>query len=211
MNLRKKELKFSTLCGDWHYRNIDMTEPHLSEINIENNKIIAIYEKYSSALDDYIFCNSEIINNSELIKKFKTLNLGEKSLVLDFISDIDCVVDWNKIVDDLNKQEIYNEEDDYQDDLLIVPAKKLGDGWNWHKYDDGSGYLEGPDGSRYMDYDLSTNEYKIRPDSRWEFFPLSYYYLDGIEPSQFKTFDFMEQEMIDNVLTKENKNEEMSL
>ena len=44
-----------------------------------------------------------------------------------------------------------------------------------------------------------------------EFFPLSYYYLDGIEPSQFKTFDFMEQEMIDNVLTKENKNEEMSL
>ena len=141
MNLRKKELKFSTLCGDWDYRNIDMTEPHLSEINIENNKIIATYEKYSSALDDYIFCNSEIINNSELIKKFKKLNLGEKSLVLDFISDIDCVVDWNKIVDDLNKQEIYNEEDDYQDDLLIVPAKKLGDGWNWHKYDDGSGYL----------------------------------------------------------------------
>lgn len=98
--------------------------------------------------------------------------MEDKSLVLDFISDIDCVVDWNKIVDDLNNQEIFNEKDDYQDDLLIVPAKKLGDGWNWHKYDDGSGYLEGPDGSRYMDYDLSTNEYKIRPDSRWEFFPL---------------------------------------
>lgn len=125
MNLRKKELKFSTLCGDWDYRNIDMTEPHLSEINIGSNKIIATYEKYSSALDDYVFCNSEIINNSELIKKFKKLNLGDKSLVLDFISDIDCVVDWNKIVDDLNNQEIFNEKDDYQDDLLIVPAKKL--------------------------------------------------------------------------------------
>lgn len=56
LNLRKKELKFSTLCGDWDYRNIDMTEPHLSEINIGSNKIIATYEKYSSALDDYVFC-----------------------------------------------------------------------------------------------------------------------------------------------------------
>ena len=93
MNLRKKELKFSSLCGDWDYRNIDMTEPHLIEINIENNKIIATYEKYSLAFDDYIFCNSEIINNSELIKKFKKLNLGDKSFALDFISDIDCAVD----------------------------------------------------------------------------------------------------------------------
>lgn len=39
-----------------------------------------------------------------------------------------------------------------------------------------------------MSYDLDTNEYKETNDSQYEFFPLSYYYADGINPSEFKPF-----------------------
>lgn len=86
-----------------------------------------------------------------------------------------------------------------------MPAKKLGDGWKWVKYDDGSGYLESPDGKEYMSYDLQTNEYKIYGDSRhYNFFPLSYYYADGLDPKEFEPFEYMEEEMLDYVLPREN-------
>lgn len=94
----------------------------------------------------------------------------------------------------------WNDKNSYRESLTIVPAKKLGNGWNWYKYDDGSGHLEGPDGSKYMNYDLSTNEYKIMQNSRWETFPLDYYYVDGIKSSQFNAYNFMEQEILDRVL-----------
>ena len=87
----------------------------------------------------------------------------------------------------------------------IVPSEKLGRGWYWHKYNDGSGYLESPDGKEYMSYDLDTNEYKETNDSQYEFFPLSYYYADGINPSEFKPFEYMENEMIEVILPKEKK------
>lgn len=96
------------------------------------------------------------------------------------------------------------DENNYQEGLSIVPAKKLEDGWNWYKYDDGSGHLEGPDGTQYMNYDLSTNEYKLMQNLKWEFFPLDYYYIDGIKSSQFNVFDFMEQEMLNRILDSNN-------
>ena len=94
---------------------------------------------------------------------------------------------------------------------MIVPAKKLGEGWNWHKYDDGSGHLESPEGKEYMSYDLQTNEYRITRDSSYDLFPLSYYYADGVDPSKFKPFEYMENEMIDYVLPREKNNTEISL
>ena len=55
-----------------------------------------------------------------------------------------------------NKNKIYNEAEntviveDYDDfEEKIVPSEKLGRGWYWHKYNDGSGYLESPDGKEY--------------------------------------------------------------
>lgn len=42
----------------------------------------------------------------------------------------------------------------------IVPAKILPQGWMWHKYADGSGHLESPEGKQYMSYDLNTYEYQ---------------------------------------------------
>lgn len=35
-------------------------------------------------------------------------------------------------------------------------------GWSWFCYDDGSGALEAPDGTRYLDYDFATDEMSIR-------------------------------------------------
>ena len=57
-----------------------------------------------------------------------------------------------------NKNKIYNEAEntviveDYDDfEEKIVPSEKLGRGWYWHKYNDGSGYLESPDGKEYTE------------------------------------------------------------
>lgn len=86
---------------------------------------------------------------------------------------------------------------------LIVPAKKL-DGWNWHKYDDGSGHLESPDGKEYMLYDLCTNEYQETINSCYELFPLNYYYADGVEQENFKPFEYMEDELKENEKRLEN-------
>lgn len=81
------------------------------------------------------------------------------------------------------------------EEMKIVPANSLGDGWNWVKYDDGSGHLESPSGEKFMGYDLCTNEYDIKYDNHYDFFPLSYYYVDGFDPKDFKPFEFMENEM----------------
>lgn len=109
------------------------------------------------------------------------------------------------------KEEYQDIYDCYDEVPEIVPAQKLGDGWNWEKYYDGSGCLLSPDGKEYMHYDLQTNEYKVTRDSGYDFFPLSYYYADGIDPENFKPFEFMENEMIDYILSREKNNCEISL
>ena len=91
-----------------------------------------------------------------------------------------------------------------QEGLKIVSSKKLGKKWKWHIYDDGSGYLLAPEGTYYMGFDLQTNEYQITMHSRYELFPLDYYYIDGIKPSEFKPFEYMENEMISYL--ERNKN-----
>lgn len=45
------------------------------------------------------------------------------------------------------------EEHDEGLTLKVVPAKTLPKGWCWFQYDDGSGYLKGPDGKMFFDYD----------------------------------------------------------
>lgn len=212
MNIKEKLKKFSELCGDWDYRNIDMTNSHIQGINIEKDNLSITCELYSPTIDEYISCNGGTFNDMSLINKFKNLDLNNKEEVLDFISSLNNLVNWDKVDDNLYKEveiEIknINSVDDYDDtEAKIVSCKKLGEGWLWHKYDDGSGHLQSPDGKEYMLYDLCTNEYKVDKNSKhYDFFPLSYYYADGIEPSKFDTFDFMEQEMIDIVLPKEKE------
>lgn len=100
-------------------------------------------------------------------------------------------------------EEFYSEPD-------FVPAEKLGEGWVWMKFDDGSGHLISPSGKEYMSYDLQTNEYEETNGSGYDRFPLNYYYADGIDPSKFNAFDFMEQKMLDVILPIERKKAELS-
>lgn len=217
MRLEKKQKSFTDKCGDWNYRNIDMTKPHLQSIQIIGNDILISCELFSPETDDYVSCDGGIINNKDLIIEFRQLDLNKKNNVLEFISTIENFINWNevnkKLYDTVEKEKENIElEDEFEEfDVKIVPAERLGGGWNWHKYNDGSGYLESPDGKEYMSYDLDTNEYKETNNSRYEFFPLNYYYADGINPSEFKPFEYMETEMVDRILPKEKINEELSL
>lgn len=206
MQIKNKELAFLSLCGDWDYRkNVDMIEPHLQGIAIRDNKILISCEKFSNTADDYVSCIATEIEDKNMINKFKKLNLKNKGEVIDFISNIEKIVDWRKISKMLELEELKLCEEG----LTIIESKSL-EGWHWYKYDDGSGHLESPNKEEYMSYDLSTNEYKITKESDWELFPLSYYYADGVELEKFDPFKFMEQEMLDYNLQK-SKNEEFVL
>lgn len=59
------------------------------------------------------------------------------------------------------------EEHDEGLTLKVVPAKTLPKGWCWFQYDDGSGYLKGPDGKMFFDYDQETGEYRATKDDAW--------------------------------------------
>lgn len=113
-NLEKMELrkytkykleKFQKLCGDWDYRNIDMTDPHLASINIKNNTISILYEKYSTLLDEYICCSAGEIKNRDLIKEFKLLDLMNYEKTLSFFQKIGEYIDYEKVNNDLNIEE----------------------------------------------------------------------------------------------------------
>lgn len=51
--------------------------------------------------------------------------------------------------------------------LKVVPAKTLPKGWCWFQYNDGSGYLKGPEGKMFFDYDQETGEYRVTEDDAW--------------------------------------------
>lgn len=213
--MKEKLNRFAELCCSWDFRDIDMTEAHLGSIDINKKKhiIIPSCELYSPDIDDYVSCVGNKIQSKRLVNIFNNLDLNDRYEVKEFINDIENKIDWKKI-----EKELYDEieqektrielleENDFKEE--IVQAKSLGEGWNWHKFNDGSGHLESPDGKEYMSYDLCTNEYKETPDSSYDFFPLSYYYADGIDPSEFKPFNYMEHEMC-KLLSKEK--EEISL
>ena len=90
-----------------------------------------------------------------------------------------------------------------EDKVSFVPATLLPKGWTWKRYYDGSGCLLSPEKKEFMIYDLETNEYKFDKDSDYDFFPLSYYYGDGVDPKDFKPFEYMEKEILTNYLHQE--------
>ena len=100
-NMRKKLRAFEILCGDWDYRNIDMTEPHLQGIEIIDNDILVNCELFSPKLDDYVLCLGEIISDKNIIKKFEDLDLSNKKKVLDFISVINNHINWEEVNENL--------------------------------------------------------------------------------------------------------------
>ena len=91
-----------------------------------------------------------------------------------------------------------------EDKVSFVPATLLPKGWIWKMYYDGSGCLLSPERKEFMIYDLETNEYKFDKDSDYDFFPLSYYYGDGVDPKDFKPFEYMEEEILTKYLKLES-------
>lgn len=110
MEMRKYELKkmekFAELCGDWDYRkNIDMTEAHLQSIDIDEDSITINCEKYSTDLDDYIFCEAGNVIDKKLVHIFHALDLSKREDVLNFISKVEDHIDFNKVSDELYSKE----------------------------------------------------------------------------------------------------------
>ena len=105
LSLEKKLKVFEVICGDWDYRNIDMTEPHLQSIDIKKNTIQITCEKFSTKLDDYVSCEGGNIKSKNLVDDFTLLDLENKEDVLCFMKQIEDHIDFSKISKDLELEE----------------------------------------------------------------------------------------------------------
>lgn len=104
-NLQDKIKSFNELCGDWDYRNIDMTDSHIAGIEIENNFLKILCEKYSVDVDEYVFTEGGIVKNNEIKEDFLKLNLEDYEKVLSFIRTLNGYVNWEKVDRNLSKEE----------------------------------------------------------------------------------------------------------
>lgn len=93
-------------------------------------------------------------------------------------------------------------------ETLKRQAENLPEGWIWINYDDGSGYLQSPDGKEYFEYDWSTGEYKTTPDKSYDFFMVENYETGGYSIGGFDKFkEYAEDYINKNVLNKREKGE----
>lgn len=78
-------------------------------------------------------------------------------------------------------------------------AQVLPDGWKWRDFEDGSGSLRSPNGKRYVQYDLSTKEYRYKGE-QWQFFmgyPYGTEYLESVkERVEFNVRDMLAKENV---------------
>lgn len=100
-----KVKKFTELCGDWDYRNIDMNDIYLESLKVQKDKIIISCERYSNKLDDYICCPACDIESKELVNEFNLLDLENREDVLDFMSKLENYIDFDKAEKSLKEQE----------------------------------------------------------------------------------------------------------
>ena len=105
MNLKEKYNRFAELCGDWDFRNIDMTQPHLSSISINNKTVYLYCEIFSDQLDDYVSCYAGACKDQSLVKMFYDLDLNDVNSVNDYINYLEMEIDWQNI-----KRKLYFEE-----------------------------------------------------------------------------------------------------
>ena len=103
--IKNKLDKFTELCGDWDYRNIDMTDSHLESIDIKGNAISISCEKYSTKLDGYVTCSAGEVKDKNLVREFGLLDLTDSEKVLAFISEINNYINYDKVDNDLDIEE----------------------------------------------------------------------------------------------------------
>lgn len=107
-NLIQKISKFNELCGDWDYRNIDMTDSHIASIDVLDTKekyLIVSCELYSTRVDEYVSCSAEPIKNRKIIKDFLNLDLDNREDVFEFFNEINSHINWSIIDEKLEKEE----------------------------------------------------------------------------------------------------------
>ncbi len=87
--------------------------------------------------------------------------------------------------------------------ITIQPAKnKLLNVWNWICCNDGSGYLQSPDGNSYFHYDWSTTEYKYNTKDSYSLWGTRN---DDGTSTTFKDFqEYAEQYVIKHYLKTNN-------
>ena len=104
--LTKKIDKFTELIGSWDFRNIDMTEAHLSDIRIRSDNSIYLYsEMYSTKLDDYVSCFAGVTKSKTLVNEFASLDLKNEYAVKDFIKELESKINWEKVNNLLDNME----------------------------------------------------------------------------------------------------------
>lgn len=108
--LNRKIEKFNELCGDWDFRNIDMTQPHLQSIEINGEYLETYCEKFDVDIDDYISCKSGIFFMPDFKDRFNKLDIDNELYVDLFINEIDSLIDWDKINEILNSDDKLIEE-----------------------------------------------------------------------------------------------------
>lgn len=102
IDLNDKLEMFRDFCGDWDYRNIDMTLPHLQSIDIVGDTISVEIEMYSTILDDYVSVDGGDFTDINLVNKFNNLNLDCREDVWEFMEDVENLVDWKKMEKELS-------------------------------------------------------------------------------------------------------------
>lgn len=118
--INKKIKEFNRMCGDWDYRNTDMTDVHLGGIEIKYRAIKMYCEKYDVDLDNYIICYSGRVNNQNYLKNFIELDLENREKVLEYISSLEDCIDWKKVDNDLDKikEKLSNETNEKEMEMM---------------------------------------------------------------------------------------------
>ena len=106
LTLSQRVDRFNQLCGNWDYRNIDMTQPHLSSISIDIDryKVNVYCEKYDVDLEEYISCKATTLLKGQadyIIQNFKVIFSEEWINPKDLINYINYKIDWDYVREEL--------------------------------------------------------------------------------------------------------------
>lgn len=109
LTLSQKVDHFNQLCCDYHYRNIDMCEPHLSGINIDIDRYnVDVYcGMYVPDLDDYVSCKVTTLlkwHADFVIQRIKVIFSEDWINPKDIMNFINHKIDWDLVKEELDKK-----------------------------------------------------------------------------------------------------------
>ena len=197
--------------------------PEMAEYNIQIGEFLeSITNNY--LLDNfYVYFKEDVpVDNSKPpyiiihLKPFiKSIDFDEIMVVMNNVDEgVDYVVYTSQNDVDTTQfctNELWSLIDFFQISPFItlrkVQSKTLPKGWIWCKYDDNSGHLQSPEGDDYFSYDMNTGEYKITPESSYDFFLEENYNVpSGYSIGGFQDFvNFAEKYIKENILKNKER------